>query len=100
MEFVYGPMLAAYMDKKGKKHIVIDVSTANTSDIEITEIFLRFAKEEHCRYLMEKKKFRKVETERGWILLPNYHIDYEPTVTLDMAKFLCFHRFVFKGMKV
>ena len=100
MEFVYGPTLAAYMDKKGKKHIVIDVLPANTSDIEITEIFLRFAKEEHCRYLMEKKKFRKVETERGWILLPNYHIDYEPTVTLDMAKFLCFHRFVFKGMKV
>ena len=51
MEIEYSDALLAYMKKRKKNHVVIDVATSDTSDFEVAEIFLRLASDKELPYL-------------------------------------------------
>ena len=88
------------MEKKKKRNISIEVASSDHSDIEITEIYLRFVKDSYADYLLEKKRYRLVETSVGKILLPPYHLVYDPVVTLGLKYFWIFPRFTYQGIRI
>ena len=100
MEIAYRPELVSYMKTHGKKNIVVDVATSNTSDVEITELFFRFVSDRHAGYLKGKKSFRSVSTEHGEVLFPKYRLVYDDVVVFGLRKRLWFHSITCEGIKV
>lgn len=100
MTFNFSDKLKDYIKKADKKYILIEVVTADTSDIEVTEIATRFVDEKMASTYVEKKKYREEETEVCTLLLPRYPIKYSDTVELDLKSFLFIHLITQKGMKI
>ncbi len=100
MEFVYEQALEAYMKKKGKKVIAVEVVTSNNSDFEVTELHVRFLNEKMARAFKEKKHFRSHETELGEVLLPPYRLEYEDKVIFGLKSFLGIKYITHQGMKL
>ena len=100
MVFQYSEKLKDYMRKSGKEYILVEVVTADTSDIEVTEIATRFVDARMAANYIEKKHYRAVDGEVGRILLPKYPIQYADTVELDLRSFLFIHLIAQKGMKI
>lgn len=55
MEIVYAPELLAYMKKRGKMNISVEVASSDHSDFEVTELYLRLVTDDFASYLTEKK---------------------------------------------
>lgn len=100
MEIIIEPELQAYLKGKKQHNIVVDVATANTSDIEISEIFLRTVTDSNAAYLKEKKKFRGYPVSCGEVLLPNYRLEISDTVVFRLKKVLFFHRIEQEGIRL
>ena len=100
MEVVLTPALLAYMQQKNRQAVVLEVATANTSDVEITELFCRLARARDIPYLVEKKQFRTVAAPGGTALLPNYRLHYDDVVTFDVRKTLWFHSLTVTGVRI
>lgn len=100
MKFVYEDGLREYMERKGKKVIVVEVAASNHSDFEVTEIFLRFSSEKHAAYLIDKKRYRGYKTELGQVLLPPYRLEYEEVITFGLKKIAVFHSITQKGIRM
>ena len=87
MKFVCTNALREYMAKKDRQVICVEVASSNASDFEVTEIFLRLAKESFASYLIEKKKYRRYPLEGGGsVLLPPYRLEYDEVITFDRKK--------------
>lgn len=86
MNIRYTEELKDYMKKKQKRIIIVEVVTTS-SDIEITEFNVHFVTEKQAEYFISKKKFRSVKTGLGEVLLPNYHLEYDETITFGMKSF-------------
>lgn len=100
MKFVYEPDLLEYMEKKGRKHIVVEVVSCDHSDIEITELHVYLVNDRLAKFFKEEKKFRGIPTEVGEVLLPRYRLEYDETITFGLKTFLCFHSVAYKGIRV
>ena len=100
MQVVLTPALQAYMRQKNRQAVVLEVAVANTSDIEVSELFCRLAKAGDIPYLVEKKRFRAVEVQGGTALLPNYRLHYDDVVTFDVKKTLWFHSPTVTGVRI
>lgn len=87
MDIRYTEELKDYMQKKQKRIIIVEVVTSNASDFEITEFSVHFVTEKQAEYFVKKKKFRRVKTELGEVLLPNYHLEYDDAITFGMKSF-------------
>lgn len=90
MEFRYTPQLLEHMRKKGKRHIAVEVASADHSDFDVTELYYRIIDDRTVEFL-KKKRYRAVETDVGYVLLPPYHLEYAKTVTFGLKKVLFFH---------
>lgn len=88
MRIVLEESLMAYMKEKGKKDIIVEVITSDSSDFEITELHTHFINERQKEYFKTKKHFYSKETEMGEVLLPPYRLEFCETVTFRLKSFL------------
>lgn len=98
MKFVYEPELQAYMQKKGKKTIVVEEITSNNSDFEITELHVHLIDEKKAEYFKTQKRYYSVTTEMGAVLLPPYKLKYDDTVIFSLKSFLGIKYVSYKGI--
>lgn len=99
MKFSYTPELLEYMRRKGKKHISVEVATADHSDFDVAELYYRIIDDRTVEFL-KKKRYRAVETEHGLVMLPPYHLEYDENVTFRLRKVLLFHTVTTDGIRL
>ena len=99
MEVIYSPELLAYMEARKKYNVSIEVAASNTSDIEVSEIYLRLVNDEFAEYL-KKKRYRSISTETGQVLLPPYRLHVEKTIRLGCKKHWLFHSLTVEGVRL
>ena len=100
MNFVIDEALKEHMKHVGKLNIVVELVTAETSDIEISELHVYLADDKQAKLLKEKKRYRGKETEIGEVLLPAFPLQCEETVRFRLKKFLCFKMVGYEGIKI
>lgn len=86
MEFVFEPELLALMEKKNKKNILVEVISSDSSDFDLTELYVRLVSDRLARVYLEDRGFREMKTEKGSVLLPKYRLEYAETVTFGIKK--------------
>ena len=100
MNFSIENDLKEHMERTGKKHIVIEVVTADTSDIEISELHVYLADDKQAEFLKAKKRFRSKEMEFGEVLLPAFPLQYKEEVRFWLKKVLFFKTVGYEGVKI
>ena len=58
MEFQYEPRLLDYMEQKNKRTIVVELVEINNSDLDITELHVRFVDARLRDQFLNKKRYR------------------------------------------
>ena len=86
MEVKFDASLTEYMEKTGKKYIMVEVVSTQNSDFDVTEICLRFVPEKFAKTLKEKKHYRGVLAPVGEVLMPPYRLEIAPVVTFRLKK--------------
>ena len=100
MVFEYSPELRAYMEKTGKKCILVEMVEINNSDLEVSELHVRFADRRTREVFVDKKRYLVAETELGEVLLPRFPLQFEETVTFSLRSVLGIKSIKCKGIKV
>ncbi len=100
MNFVIEDALKEHMKKTGKTNIVVEVVSADNSDIEITELHVYLADDKRATFLKSEKHYRGKETEMGEVLLPVFRLQYDETVRFFQKRFLCFKSVGYEGIKI
>ncbi|MBQ8934291.1 MAG: hypothetical protein IJ061_08415 [Lachnospiraceae bacterium] len=100
MEFQFSERLKNYIQKTGKQFILVEVVTADTSDIEISEIAVRFVSRRIADHYIRDRHFIEKQTEVCSLLLPRYPLRYADMVELDLRSFLFIHLLKQKGMSI
>ena len=100
MNIVLDDALKAYMQRVGKPHIIVEMITCDTSDIEISELHVFAADEKQATFFKEKKRYRSFETEVGELLLPRFPLQCEEQVRFYLKKFWMFHSIGYEGIKI
>ena len=100
MNIIFEPELMAYMEKKNRRNISVEVATSNASDFEVTEIYLRLVSDSYASYLTEKKRYRLIKAEGGNVLLPPYHLVYQDTLVFGRKKRWLFHFLTYQGISL
>ena len=100
MNFIIEDTLKEHMERVGKRNIVVELVTADTSDIEISELHVYLADDKQVVFLKEKKRYRGRETEIGEVLLPPFPLQYEEKVRFWHKKILCFKFVGYEGIKI
>ena len=101
----FSPELWEHLRTKSKKNIVVEVATSDTSDFDVTEIFLRTCDNKHREYLISKKKYRPqeiqgIDPEEAIVLLPNYRLEISDEIHFGLKKILIFNKITYEGIKL
>jgi hypothetical protein len=100
LEIVYTPELLAYMKRKGKMNISVEVASSDHSDFEITELYLRLVTDDFAAYLIQKKRYRGVRTDQGQVLFPPYRLFCNDRVVFSLKKIWIFHALRQEGIRL
>ena len=100
MTFVIDEALKAHMEHTGKRNVVVEVVTAETSDIEITELHVYLTDDKQAKILKERKRYRGQEIDGGEVLLPPFPLQYEEEVRFWLKKAWIFKMVGYAGVKV
>lgn len=100
MNFSYTPELQEYMREKGKNSILVELVEVNTSDLEVSELHVRFADPKTREVFLTRHRYRSVPTELGEVLLPPYPLEFADTVTFGLKSFLFIKYISHKGIKI
>ena len=100
MEFQYKPELQAYMRKHGKNTILVEMVEINNSDLEITELHVRFANARVRDHFLTKKQYRRFETQLGEVLMPRFPLKLDDTITFGLRSVLFYKHITYTGIKV
>ena len=103
--FECSPELADWLEKKGRDILCVEVAQSNTSDIEITEPYLRVLTPAQADYLKEKKRYRSrplriSDSREGEVLLAPYHLTMDEVVTFGRRKVFLFHFLTMDGIRI
>ncbi len=99
------PNLWEFLKNKKKRNIVVEVATSDTSDFDVSEIFIRTCDNSHRDYLKEKKKYRELAIEgispaEAVVLLPNYRMEIGEEIHFDLKKILFINKITYTGIKL
>ena len=100
MKIMIEPVLAAHMEKTGKRVISVEVAQSSNSDIDVTELYvhlMRPAEAERCKRLRHP---RVLTIPEGEVLLPNYRLEYDETVTFALRSRLIFRWVTQSGIRL
>lgn len=100
MNFKIDEALKAHMQHTGKKYIVVEMVTAETSDIEISELHVHIVNDRQAAFFKEKKRYRSFTVEAGEVLLPRFPLQCEEEVSFWLKTFWCFKTVGYKGIKI
>ena len=105
MKITISEELRRHLEHRNKRNIVVEVASADHSDIEVTEIFLRTCDYSHRDYLKEKKGYREYPIEgipqnHMAVLIKPYRLEFEPEVTFDLTKKWLFNKIIYTGIKL
>ena len=101
MNIVYEEQLITYMNSRGKRNILVDIASSNTSDFDVTELYLRFISDKHAdRLLGEGKGYRAEKAPVGRVIFPPYHMHIADTVRLSLGSFLFIKWIKQEGLKL
>lgn len=100
MNVIYDDALIEYMKNKGKENVLVEVASSNTSDFDVSELYLRFVPDKFADSLIATKHYRSVEAPVGRLLLPPYHMHIEETIELSLHSFLMIKWIKQKGLKL
>lgn len=92
MTIEYSDELIEYMDQHHKECILVDIASSNTSDLDVTEMYLRFISDKHADRLMGSGKgYRVYEAPFGRLIIPPYNLNISDTVSVYLKKMLFFN---------
>lgn len=100
MNFIIEDTLKVHMQHTGKNHIVVELVTAETSDIEISELYVHLIDDRQAKIFKEKKKYRSFEVETGEVLLPKFPLRCDEEVHFWLKRFWCFKSVGYSGIKI
>ena len=100
MQIVITPELAAHMRQVKKPNIIVEIAQSDKSDFEITELHVHLIREKDARFFIEKKRFHGLPIEGGQLLLPNYRLEYDETLTFGLKKILFFNQVTYQGIRL
>ena len=98
MKFKYEPALLEYMEKRGKRTILVELIQINNSDFEISELHVRFVEERLKKQFLDKG-YRQHKTEHGEVLMPRFPLETEETVTFGLKEILFWKHLTYSGNK-
>ena len=100
MQIEYTPELEAYMKDSGKRNIIVEVASSDSSDIEYSELHIHFVSDKQAELFVRRKGFHRYETNLGTVLLPNYRLEIAPVVTFKLKKVLFIKMVTCDGIKL
>jgi hypothetical protein len=100
MNFIIDDALKEHMQKSGKSNIVVEFVTAETSDIEISELHVHLVNDRQAAFFKEKKRYREYEVEGGLVLLPRFPLECQEEIHFWLKSFLCFKSIGYEGIKI
>ena len=105
MTITVTPKLKEYLDGKKKKNIVVEVATTDTSDFDVSEIFIRLCDHKHRDYLIEKqgyieKPVENIERDEFSVLFKPYKMAISPEIVFDLKEIWMFKKIVFSGIEL
>ena len=94
--------------KTRNRHIVsVEVATADRSDFDVSEIYLRLVSDKYAKYLIEKKNYRSIPLldedecgEVGTVLLPNYRLHLSERLYFDRVRSFFWHKYIWEGISL
>jgi hypothetical protein len=100
MNFIIDDALKEHMQKSGKTNIVVELVTAETSDIEISELHVHLVNDRQAAFFKEKKRYRAYEVDGVQVLLPRFPLECQEDIRFWLKSFLCFKTVGYEGMKI
>ena len=92
--------LRAYMEKKGKRTIAVEVMGSQSSDFDFSELYVHLIGEKQAAFFKEKKGFHAVMAGDCEVLLPNYRLDYDKRVRFHLKKIWLFYSVRQSGIRL
>ena len=96
-----------HMKKKQKTVVSVEVATSDTSDFDVSEIYLRFVRDDFASYLIESKHYRERDLYLeggdeivGRVLLPKYRLEIDETVRFSLGHFWVFKKLEVEGIRL
>ena len=100
MGFQYTPQLREHMKRKGRTTVLVELVEIAHTDLDVTEFNVRLADEKTKEHFLTKKRYRRLETAEGDVLLPPFPLELADTVTFGLKSFLGFKYLTCQGIKV
>lgn len=97
MTFEFSPELTEYMHAKKCSTILVSVSDTSNSDLNVEELYIR-AVDEKTSERMKKQGYHPYSGGEFEVLLPNYILEYSPTVRFYLKKFWIFNSIKSEGI--
>ena len=94
------PELAAYMARRHRRILSVEVASADHSDIEVTELYVRLVRDDFADYLVDRKHYRRVPAGEYEVLLPNYRLHYDEELRFGLKSFWFFHHITLEGVRL
>lgn len=100
MQVQYDEQLIEYMNKHKKECILVEVASSNTSDFDVSEIYLRFVPNKFADKLISDKRYRAYEAPIGRLVLPPYHMHISETINVSIKGKFFIHWLKQDGLKL
>jgi len=98
MTFEFSPELLEYMKSKNRSAVAVTVADTSNSDINVEELHIIAVSEKDAQRMIEKQNYHLYEAPQCNVLLPNYILEYSPTVKFYLKKILCFRLIKSEGI--